>query len=737
MVAAIATAISCIKEKDITTTSEPSIELAPMTFSGTLEDSHDETTKTTYQNRSIFWEENDAISVFFNNTDNTQTKQTFTATERYEDNATAKFEGLGVESSESYIAVYPDLPSNKYDGTNISVTIPSVQTGILNSFESGANVSIACSQDENLLFRNVGSLIGFRFATQSEASKIASITFRAKSKTGAGFLGLSGASNVTLDENHIPVAGSGSVDHVTINAPEGGFIGGTGDTYFAAVYPFDCSGIEVTMTYTDNQSTILNNDSPATVARNTGLSLGKLSTALKLPDEFEVKLDFAKGWPFKESILGSTKQMSSGSGDIYTLEYSFVAGDKTHTTDLLFYLFGGAVSGAHQPYAYHTGSAPYQLRTSGDNARILLPGIEGRHLKCVKVEVNNAAPNYKRTQIVGTDWQLKVEGPKAINTEPSIINIPNGYFWSDVNTSYYLRFPTKNLQVTAITLTYTKTLEANASSEDIKPSGHFTLMQVTNAGTTQMMSYIMKTDEGKVIVIDGGNAGGDATKLRGILQEKYGNKVHMWWISHPHSDHIGALNDILDDKQGLTIEYLLHSKFSEAHLSRERSQGEIARAFYKKIEGDSSIKVFGDIPAGASYNVDGVLISVLGVTNEEITTNAYNNSSMILRFEDKDKSVVFLGDAGEECGDKVLKKYSNQLDCDYLQMAHHGQKGVREEFYKTISFRACLWPTPKWLWDAVDGNANDWKTWQTRQWMDEKGITEHHVMWEDVDWYLE
>ena len=154
MVAAIATAISCIKEKDITTTSEPSIELAPMTFSGTLEDSHDETTKTTYQNRSIFWEENDAISVFFNNTDNTQTKQTFTATERYEDNATAKFEGLGVESSESYIAVYPDLPSNKYDGTNISVTIPSVQTGILNSFESGANVSIACSQDENLLFRN-------------------------------------------------------------------------------------------------------------------------------------------------------------------------------------------------------------------------------------------------------------------------------------------------------------------------------------------------------------------------------------------------------------------------------------------------------------------------------------------------------------------------------------------------------------------------------------------------------
>lgn len=41
--------------------------------------------------------------------------------------------------------------------------------------------------------------------------------------------------------------------------------------------------------------------------------------------------------------------------------------------------------------------------------------------------------------------------------------------------------------------------------------------------------------------------------------------------------------------------------------------------------------------------------------------------------------------AGEECGDKVLKKYRSHLDCDYVQMAHHGQKGVREEFYKTES----------------------------------------------------
>lgn len=156
-----------------------------------------------------------------------------------------------------------------------------------------------------------------------------------------------------------------------------------------------------------------------------------------------------------------------------------------------------------------------------------------------------------------------------------------------------------------------------------------------------------------------------------------------------------------------------------------------------KINGLPGYKVIGNIDSGAHYDIDGVCIDVLGVTNEEITVNPYNNSSMILRFEDKDKTVLFLADAGEECGDKAIKKYRDLLDCDYIQMAHHGQKGVREEFYKAISFKACLWPTPKWLWDAAEGNANDFRTWQTRQWMNEKGIQEHHVVWDEIDWFLE
>lgn len=83
-----------------------------------------------------------------------------------------------------------------------------------------------------------------------------------------------------------------------------------------------------------------------------------------------------------------------------------------------------------------------------------------------------------------------------------------------------------------------------------------------------------------------------------------------------------------------------------------------------------------------------------------------------------------LGDTGEESGDRLLRSVpQKELDCDYIQMAHHGQMGVREEFYRTVRFRACLWPTPLWVWnnDVGEGYDTAWmKTPETRRWMDGK-----------------
>ncbi|MCM1022236.1 MAG: MBL fold metallo-hydrolase [Muribaculaceae bacterium] len=245
-------------------------------------------------------------------------------------------------------------------------------------------------------------------------------------------------------------------------------------------------------------------------------------------------------------------------------------------------------------------------------------------------------------------------------------------------------------------------------------------------------SYVFVTDKGKVIVMDGGRYPEDFY-LRGFLAA-LGNEVEAWFVSHPHDDHVGALTKILEKPNGIKIKKLYHSRFSESLIDCEKPYNDYARRFYAALD---SVQKLGKIEVvdlrepGLVGKIDGFNFKILGVTNEEIRTNPYNNSSTIIRVWDNKKSIVFLGDAGVECGNKVFNSpYRPDLDCDYLQVAHHGQNGCSENFYKSIKFKACMWPTGTWVWNNDFGagpGSGTLKTAETRRWMDEIGIKEHHV----------
>lgn len=266
-----------------------------------------------------------------------------------------------------------------------------------------------------------------------------------------------------------------------------------------------------------------------------------------------------------------------------------------------------------------------------------------------------------------------------------------------------------------------------------RKTGHFSLMQSSSATNTIGNSYLLKTSGGKVIMMDGGFAS-DVPKLRMKLAEA-GNHVDLWFISHPHEDHMEALATILDDPQGITIDKVIHSRLTDAFLDNEPESGNNARGYYRVLDNTTRRTDIINLHRPMQrFDIDGIGIMVLTVDHPSFKSGHFNNQSIIIRVWDDVKSVVFLGDAEEECGEAALRECREYLDCDYLQMAHHGQSGVSEEFYKTINFRVCLWPTPSWVWEPGE---NTWlKTLDTRRWMDEKGITEHHVSCLEEDWEL-
>lgn len=273
----------------------------------------------------------------------------------------------------------------------------------------------------------------------------------------------------------------------------------------------------------------------------------------------------------------------------------------------------------------------------------------------------------------------------------------------------------------------TTTVIALLISLSSQAGGGFSLWQLASQADKIGNSYVMRTDKGRVVVIDGGYAE-EAPYLHGFIAA-LGGKVDMWIITHPHPDHSGALTEILKKPGSIEIKSILQSRFPESLRKLERSQKHASR-LYSLIDSSGIKEINLDRP-GLTIKIDGMHLKVLGVTNPEITANPYNNSSMVLRVWDKRKSVLFLGDLGIEGGEKLLSSAAaRELDCDYLQMAHHGQAGVSREFYRTVKFRACLWPTPTWVWNNDAGKGFDThilKTIETRRWMDELGIEEQYV----------
>ena len=267
-----------------------------------------------------------------------------------------------------------------------------------------------------------------------------------------------------------------------------------------------------------------------------------------------------------------------------------------------------------------------------------------------------------------------------------------------------------------------------------KNKSNFTLWQLPLQSDWVGNSYVLQMENGQVVVMDGGLEE-EEPYLRGFLAA-LGNKVDAWFISHPHSDHMATLNNILQDPGDITIKKIYHSELPEWYYKKyDTYYDSLTNVYYNNLH-NSGIEVVNFTEPGEIIKIDQTSFKILFVPDTTITENILNNGSMVIKVWDNKKSVLFLGDLAPAGGEKLLQTpFKNDLDCDYLQLAHHGQKGVTEEFYKSFKFRACLWPTPLWLYNNDRGegfNTASFKTVEVRNLMDSLGIKEHYFQFDGL-----
>lgn len=272
--------------------------------------------------------------------------------------------------------------------------------------------------------------------------------------------------------------------------------------------------------------------------------------------------------------------------------------------------------------------------------------------------------------------------------------------------------------------------------------------QIAPEPLSLMMCYVIVTDNGKVIVIDGGRDGHGKkaapylpAAIRAILGVGPDGPftVDAWFLTHAHTDHFYELAKMLTSytsDSGYTIRNL-YFDFPPIHNGWESIGGEGDYSLSEANELAKGLAVYAEanglpdfdyerlngryinedsVSRGLSFDVDGCRFEVLQTRSAR--DKIVNSTSVIIKMTCKDTSFLFLGDAYIDSGDRLLERYTpDYLTCDYLQMAHHGQNGVSKEFYLSVGATDAIrmWPSPSWVFN-VNGRSPI-KTDVTRSWL--------------------
>ena len=97
------------------------------------------------------------------------------------------------------------------------------------------------------------------------------------------------------------------------------------------------------------------------------------------------------------------------------------------------------------------------------------------------------------------------------------------------------------------------------------------LKSVTNI---QMNSFLITTEYGKVIAIDGGHRQ-DARYFIDYLQEVTGASVpHLdaWFLTHPHNDHVDAFLEVMENHSDEISVERVYFNFPSVHFLAKESE---------------------------------------------------------------------------------------------------------------------------------------------------------------------
>ncbi|MCB9746465.1 MAG: MBL fold metallo-hydrolase [Alphaproteobacteria bacterium] len=170
-------------------------------------------------------------------------------------------------------------------------------------------------------------------------------------------------------------------------------------------------------------------------------------------------------------------------------------------------------------------------------------------------------------------------------------------------------------------------------------------------------AILITSPEGKRVLIDGGVAKANVAEQ---LRRMGVTELAMVVATHPHADHIGGLEDVLDN-------FVVKAWLDNGLPHSTRTYTDLMAA----VEAEGL--TYRAAQEGQVYRLDdGITLTVLWPGDKPITgtRSDLNSNSVILRLDHGEDCFLFTGDA-EDPSERAIMRRELQ-PCDVLKVAHHG-----------------------------------------------------------------